>query len=88
MKKILFLLGFMLIISIANAQRGGRGGGYHGGYAGSYHHCNSRPFIYGPRFYIGPMFYHQYHRVWIEGYWGADGFGNPIWIAGYWRVIY
>ena len=89
MKKTLFLLlGLMMIISVASAQREGRGG-YHGGrYNGGYHSCIGRPYFTGPHIYIGPMFSHRYHKVWIEGYWSIDSFGNQIWINGYWRFIY
>ena len=90
-----------MLILPANAQRGHGGvyhggGGYHGGYhggnggGGSYHSGGGyyrsnwyyRPYVLGPRLYLGP------HRVWIEGYWSIDEYGNQYWIPGYWRVAY
>lgn len=84
----------MLLILPMSAQRGHggggyhgggyHGGGYHGGYRGGYH---EHAYVVGPRFYFAPRLYLGPNRVWIEGYWATNEYGEQIWVEGRWRYI-
>jgi hypothetical protein len=103
-KTFILIAAMILMSLIANAQRGHGGGhgGWHGGgnyshgnyghYNGGYHYNGWRGgYFWGgiirPVF-LDPRIIYQPHRVWIEGRWTYDQYGQPYWIEGHWQMVY